>query len=407
MLNNKGSNMTTVKYQNRSLILNVLKSQGAISRVDIAQILNLTPAAITILVNEMVKEGIVVETGQLEEEDKRSGRKKILIDINYDFKYVIGINIETDFSYIGIANIKGEAIAQEIIATDKTIPPAVLLQGIAMKCLQLLWRENIHKDRVLGVGVGVVGKVDRTNGISKHAYSLWNEEVKVRDILEEALGLSITMDNNVRALALGELDYHTREEASNILFIKYGPGIGSAITINNEIYYGINSSAGEIGHTIVDINGEECKCKKRGCLETIASEKAMSKKIASEFNKSKTPALYSICQGKPENITTDNVYLAYESGDPYVTQLIKSALEYMALAVANAVIMYDPGKVILYGKVFRHQTIVDEFTAALEAMLSMGDLKDFIKLSKLNHKSSYSGAIALALREYFYSKGGI
>lgn len=398
--------MSTVKYQNRSLILNMLKNHGAISRVDIAQTLHLTPAAITILVNEMAKEGLVVETGPMEE-DKRSGRKKILIDINYNFKFVIGINIETDFVNIGIANIKGEAVAQERFPTDKGASPLDFLHAVSLKCMQLLWKENIHKDKVLGVGVGIIGKVDRSNGISKHAYSLWSEEVNVKELLQEILGLNVIVDNNVRALALGELDYHSREEATNILFIKYGPGIGSAITINNEIFYGTSSGAGEIGHTIVDINGEDCKCKRKGCLETIASEKAMAKKIVAEFDSAKTPIIYDICNGSLENLNTENVYAAYEAGEPYIAGLINNAIEYMALAVANTVIIYDPSEVILYGRIFKHQTIVNEFCRVLESMLSRGELKDFIKLSRLNHKSSYAGAIALALREFFYSKGGI
>ena len=406
-MNNKGGNMTTVKYRNRSLILNVLKNSGAVSRVDIAQMLQLTPAAITILVNEMVKEGIIGEVGQLEQVDRRSGRKKILIDINYDFKHVIGINIESDWTNIGVSNLKGETVIYKRFQTDKTLLPSKLLENISSECMNMLWKENIMKENVLGVGVGIVGRVDREQGISNHAYALWNEEVNVKGILEEAMGIRVVVDNNVRALAIGELDYHEKEETTNRLFVKYGPGIGSAMIINNEIYYGSCNSAGELGHTIVDFNGEICKCGRRGCLETIASEKSVIKKAIIEFGKSNTPVLYEICRGEAENINIENIYKAAEEGDSLVLESIRKAAYYMAIAIANAVSLYDPNKVILYGRAFNHDLIMGEFKRVIKEAVIREDLNEFITLSALNYKSNYIGGIALVLREFFYDTGGV
>lgn len=404
-MNNKGGNMTTVKYQNRSLILYMLKNSGAVSRVDIAQMLQLTPAAITILVNEMVKEGIIVEVGQQEQDDKRSGRKKILIDINYDFKHVIGINIESDWINIGVSNLKGDTVIHKRFQTDKILLPAKLLENIASECMNMLWKENIMKENILGVGVGIVGKVDREQGISNHAYALWNQEVNVKAILENAMGIRVVVDNNVRALAIGELDYHEAEETTNILFVKYGPGIGSAMTINNEIYYGSSNSAGELGHTIVEFDGEICKCGRRGCLETIASEKSLIKKAISEFDERNTPVLHKICKGEPDNITIENIYKAAADGDARVLESIGKVSYYMAIAIANAVSLYDPNKVILYGNAFKYDFVMEEFKRVIEAAIIREDLNEFITLSALNYKSNYIGGIALALREFFYNTG--
>lgn len=405
-MDTRGGNMTVIKYQNRSLILNILKNKGPIPRVDIAQLLKLTPAAITIIVNEMVKEGIIKELGPMEE-DKRSGRKKVLIDINYDYKYVIGINIEQNHINIGISNIKGEILSNQRFKTDKNQDSEKMLSNIASECMNMLWKENILKDKIIGVGVGIVGPVDKNTGISKHAYGLWDNQVNVKKILEDKLGIRVVVDNNVRTLALGEIDYHHNEGMSNVLFIKYGPGIGAAIIIDNEIYYGGDNCSGEIGHTIVNIDGEECKCGKRGCLETIISQRVIKEKIEKIFCKENTPILFEICEGNIENMDDKNIYKALERRDKRITEIFNEAAFYMAIAITNAISLYDPNKVILYGEIFKYEKINKEFKAILSKSIGNKNIKDFVSISALTYKSNYIGGIALALREFFYSSGAL
>ena len=407
MLKAIGGNMTMVKFKNRELILNVIKNNGAVSRVDIAHKLQLTPASITILVNDMIKEGFIKELGLLEYEEKRSGRKKILIDIDYSYKYAMGINIEPELINIGVSNIKGDIVASRRFNTDKLLTPQGLLSQISSECMNILWKENIMKDKILGVGVGIVGLVDKINGISKHAYGLWNEEVQVKKILEESIGTRVIVDNNVRALALGEIDYQSNEDMSNVLFVKYGPGVGSAIIIDNEIYYGANNYSGEIGHTIVNYYGEMCRCGRKGCLETVASRSVIIDKTKKQFSEKNMPELYKLCEGNIQSIDLGNICRAAENGDDAVLKIIEEAIFYMSVAIANAVSLYDPHNVILYGEAFKYNIIVDKLKDYMKEFIINRDTNKFISVSKLTYKSNYIGGIALALREFFYNTGGM
>lgn len=402
-----GKNMATIKLQNRQSILNILKSFGAISRADIAKKLNLTPAAITIIVNEMVKEGIIKEVGQLEEEDKRSGRKKVLIDINYNYKYVIGINIEPDYINIGISNIKCETKAYKRFPVDKVREPEDFLEYLTSQCMNMLWKENILKDDILGVGVGIVGHVDDEKGISKQAFGLWNKSVPVKKILEEQFGLPVVVGNNVRTLALGELDYNTSENADNIIFIKYGPGIGAALINNNEVYNGGNNFPGEIGHAIVDYNGKKCRCGRRGCLETVVSQKALIEAISPSFGKDTTSILYELTSGDIENINLKLLAKAAELGGEVERELFSKTLYFTAIVVGNAVSLYDPHKVVLYGEVFKYDFILDKLKEHLKNLFVDINWDNRIDISVLNNKSNFIGAVALALRELFYKTGAI
>ena len=160
-----GINLVDVRTNNKLTILRLLNANGAMSRKDIAAILKLTPAAVTILCNEIIREGMIVEKGEAEEE-KRAGRKKMLIDINFRYKYIIGINIEPDYTYLNIADLKGDSILVRKIQTDSLIAPKAYIQYLIHECIKMLWEANLKKEDILGVGVGIIGAVDVASGVS-------------------------------------------------------------------------------------------------------------------------------------------------------------------------------------------------------------------------------------------------
>lgn len=402
-----GRNMVALKQSNRSQILNILRFLGPTSRKDIAKMMQLTPAAVTILVNEMINEGILKEMGQSLEEDKRVGRKKVLIDINSNYKYVLGINIETELISIGVANLKGEVISSKTIELDYNKTYRETLLEICNECINLLWRNNITKEDVLGVGVGIIGLVDEKEGLSLRAYGLWEEKVPVVKIIEKNIGLKTVLENNVRALALSEIDNSMTDGLNNMLFIKYGPGIGATMIIDGEIYYGSCKTAGELGHTIIDLNGPKCKCGRNGCLESIASYKAILKHIKSVFSSKNTPFLYDMCNGKEEDIDFNKVIQAYILGEKYIIEYLDKTIYYFAAGISNAISLFDPQRIVLYGEAFNNDVFLKKILSSLENLNTNKNIDEIIYISKQNNKTNYIGGVSLALREMFYKVGGI
>lgn len=396
-----------IKMNNRALILKFLRKNGPMSRKDLAQCIGITPAAVTILSNEMIEENILVEMGEMEEENKRAGRKKILININYDYKYVIGINIESNYINIGVSNLKGKLVENKIIKTNSTLLPEDMLKDISNYCISMLWKNNISKQDVIGVGVGVFGHVDSETGISKKTYNLWNRDVNIKSILERELQLPAVVDNNVRALAIGEMDYGIGNGIKDMIFIKHGPGVGAAIVINNQIYYGQNNKVGEIGHTIVDLNGKKCKCGKKGCLETICSESAIVENVKNIFSKSNTPKLYDICEGNTKNINMNTILQGVDAKEEQVLAVLQNVASKLALAIVNSINIIDPQKVILYGQIFKNKFFYRELLKDLSNLCQENIDTDFICLSNLNIYSNYIGAIAIAIRKLYFEIGGM
>ena len=148
-------------------------------RKDIAAELKLTPAAVTLLCTELLEDGILLEKGEMQEE-KRAGRRKVLIDINYDYKYIVAVNIETMNTYVTITNLKGHRISQRSLNTDSAMEPEEFLRRIASECKALLWECEKNSSQVLGMGICLPGIVNRKEGISEDTYSIWRRAVPVK-----------------------------------------------------------------------------------------------------------------------------------------------------------------------------------------------------------------------------------
>ena len=200
----RGINLENVKYNNRSAILHILNNSGAMSRKDIAAKTGLTAASVTLICTELLEEGIIRELGEAVEE-KRAGRKKILVDINPSYKYILCVGIEADETYISVADCKGSVIVSEILATDKKAAPEQFLEQISIVSTGLLWDKGISKNDLLGAAVSVPGEVDRKQGISINTFSIWNKPVRIADILTQKLGIPIVVENNLKTSAESEM----------------------------------------------------------------------------------------------------------------------------------------------------------------------------------------------------------
>ncbi|WP_446898448.1 ROK family transcriptional regulator [Clostridium sp. LBM24168] len=405
----KGVNFSDLKTANRKNILMAIKNFGAIPRKDISDIISLTPAAVTIITNEMKEEGILVERGRLIETDKRIGRKKILIDINYNFKYIVGISIESDTVGIGLCNLKGDVLdnRQFDIPQEDRGYGINILQFISHTCSNLFLKYNVKKHDILGIGIGIIGSVDILNGISKDSYGIFEKNFPIKELFEKQFNIPVCIDNNVRALAMAEIDLKSSQfKENNMIFVKYGPGIGTAIIINNEIYQGSNNNAGELGHIIVKQNGQLCKCGKRGCLETVASQNAIFSSVRKIFSRSKTPFLFEITEGNPENINLLNIVRSSQNGDENITDILNKAMFYFSSALSTAITLYDPKQVVLYGEAFNYDFFIDKLKLHLEYITDNANITDIISISKIEYNYKFLGGAALALRNFFYNRGG-
>lgn len=394
-----GINLENVKVSNRSAILKLLNDHGAMSRKDIAIELGLTPATVTLICTELISAGILLEKGEMAQE-KRAGRKKMSIDINYQYKYVLSISIEGPETCIAISDLKGRLCKSSRIKTDGGLPPGEFLKRAADEGKSLMWEQGIAKDSVLGAGISLPGPVRRDTGVSLHAYRIWNEAVPVGEYMKSYLDLPVVVENNVKAFAEGELIYGTGKKQENLLFIKWGPGVGSAIIIQNKIYDSQNSKTAEIGHYIVEPGGLPCRCGRRGCLETHVATHAIADRVRRACTKEAMPGLYAFVDGDVDRIEVKNMEQWIEIEDPGLQKIIDDIVERLARTVVNTITLLAPDKVIIYGFMFEMDNIQKRFLNFCTYYDSQYD-GDYILRSELSDRTHYIGPMAVVVNELF------
>ena len=374
-------NLENVKSSNQSALLRLLNNNGAMSRKDIAEAVGLTAASVTLICNELLEKNIITELGEVTEQ-KRAGRKKILVDINPDYKKALCIAIETDETYITVTDMKGAIIAHFHMPTDWEDGPDKFLQKVSSEAGRILWDHDISKDRLLGVGVTVPGKVDSQNGISFGAYRSWNRPLPIGDMLKEYLGTEVMVENNLKASAKYEILFGRGRTEKNLFLLKWGPGVGSAIILDSMIYEGANNAAGEIGHTTLGKEGRLCACGQRGCLETYISTHAILGDIKLML-KDETPYAKNI-----ERL-----------GDDEVRSIMDEKMDRLAQTLRNSVSLIDPDRVVVLGYIFEVPGVLDRFKKIYESYDNNGT-EDFIVKSELGVKSGHIEPMAVLLDDF-------
>ena len=390
-----GLNAKDVKYFNRSALLNLLNDRGAVSRKDISEELGITAATVTLICSDMLSSGILCEKGEAEQE-KHVGRKKILVDINYQYKFVLCLNIEAEITTLTLSDLSGSIIAKRQLETNGNIEPEKFLQEVALAGEILINESGIMHENILGVGVSLPGVVFRNEGISQYAYRVWNKPAAVREILSKYFAYPVIIENNVKAFAEGELTYGSGKACDNILFVKWGPGVGSALIIDGRIYNTEKNGAAEIGHIRVKKDGPICRCGKRGCLETFVSAHAIAERVRNSFTKNNMPKLFAKFKGDASKIKAGNISEWVNFPDEALQNILSEAADMMAGVVTNLQRFLVPEKVIVYGKMFELESIYEKFRASC----SDYDAED-IKCSELADKADYVGALAVVMNEMF------
>ncbi len=424
----QGWNAPDLRKRNRAGILRLVHRQGDIARNELALALGLTKAAVTILVNELIEDGIIVEAGE-QAGAKRAGRRKIALRIRPEAGRILGVGIDAERVQVILADLSGTVLGTRDLPPPGALPAAATVRvpgggsaalpggdgeegppadgiigariaaAVYAAAAELAGGTELCALGIVGAGLGVTGRVDEERGVSLREPRLWAAPVALREPLEAALKLCVSVDNNVRALALAELllTDARRESPAGLLFVKYGPGVGASWTMGGTPWPGAHHRSGELGHTVVASEGPTCPyCGRVGCLESLVSAHALEQSL-SQSGLSSRPGGYPSSPGRSGS-RTDELCELLRANDPAAYERLASRF---ALALGNAIELCDPTAVVLYGTPFRQGPLFDEIARRVEANERPCD----IRRSAMDPALPALGGAALAL-ERFFADGG-
>lgn len=398
----RGINSGDVKINNRALVLKQLFACGPMPRSEIAATLNLTRATVTTICNDLFAQNLLVEKGEAVE-DARAGRKKHLVDINYDALYVLSVNIHTDGTRLALCNLRGKEVDSLLLSSEAPTPPEAFLHQVAQSCIKLLWDNQRMEKDVLGVGVAVLGPVDHIRGVSLNAFNLWSGPVPVKDILEGELRLQVCVESNVCSMMEAQLVYHDYPER-NMLAVKWGPGVGSAFVIDGALYKGYHFRSSELGHNMVENSSLRCRCGKTGCLETVVSTRAIYEKKEELARQRPGSALAHLPQAPwPPDKASLETLLAVED-EPF-QKYLDGVIHQVATVISNALQILAPDCVLCYGDLFECDVLFERFSKQLQRLNGDVSPNRLRRIPGGSNRDS-TGAVAVAVKKLLIETGG-
>ena len=333
----KGSNLTRVsrsllRDNNVSLLMELVRRAGSISRADLARMSQLSAPAVSTIIDQLLKRGIVVEATLA---PSSGGRPPVLLQIDPKAGYVVGIKLRGD----GLTTVVCDLDTAIVYSAERYLPlvgdPVAAIEAIESETRQALRNANIAPSKVLGVGVGLSGAIETRSGVCKFSHLLQWSDVALSKPLRERLGLPVWVENDVNALAVAEKWGGDALTTNDFLTLTVGRGIGLAIVVNRSLYRGGHGASGEFGHMIVEPGGPKCECGRFGCLEAIVGEGAIRRRIG---------------ERKGREISRDEMQMLIEMEDGATLEVVESAGRKLGLAVANLVTLLNPELLIICGE---------------------------------------------------------
>jgi predicted NBD/HSP70 family sugar kinase len=259
------------------------------------------------------------------------------MEFNARHGFVAGIDLGPTKTRLAVADLRGERLAYHVVATPADLEPGELLSRLAIELRALLREANVPQGRLLAVGAGAPGAVDRDRGIVSLAPNLkgWSE-VPMGARLERALGAPVVVENDVNLAVLGEHWRGVARGHGTCAFITLGTGIGAGIVVDHALHRGHHFLAGEIALMCMGPQFVETDFGSRGCLETLAGLKALAARWP------------HVAPRDPDQWVTE-LFEAAKQGDPQARKAVDEAATLIGIAAANLILVLDPSLVVLGG----------------------------------------------------------
>ena len=375
-----GQNSGYMKNSNRALILELLATERANTRIGLSKITGLSKMTVTNIIADFINSGLIVSGD--EQVYGRVGRKPRTLSLAKNSPLLAGIYVSREEIHGLLCDIQLNVISRHSLTlTHET--PETFSEKLTTICGKLI---SGTSRPVWGVGVASIGPVDSSTGILLNPRNFFGIcDLDLRSLLSKHCGLPVFVENDMNAAALAELYYGAGQDYESFLYIGLTNGVGAGFVNDRRLYQPEYGLAGEIGHTGVDLCGDPCSCGRRGCVELYTSVPVLEKKLAACTGQHKTFAAYCGM----------NV--------PEITETLADAVSILSYALLNQVNMLNPQAVLL-GHESAH--LPPPLIQRLADTLNQGKLwgqhnKVHVHVSHYGSMSPVFGAVCTALSHWF------
>jgi N-acetylglucosamine repressor len=389
--NVKESVIDIKKNKQKKGILSELYFNNMNTIAELAHTLHISIPSITALIEELVEERWIVETGFA---ISKQGRRPAIYEINSAEKFVLVLDINTHDTKISVLNLKNEIIFSQIFDLQLKNNPSFL--DTLFSLVDTIMEQKISKGKeIIALGVSIPGLVNKNTGINFTYNSLNGKDKSLRKLIEEHFNLPASVVNDSKATAFGEYRFGLAKGKSHVLSINVDWGVGLGIVINGEIFDGASGFAGELGHIQVNPEGALCYCGKVGCLDTITSASSLLKNIKEGLRNGQISKLGEY-KDNLEQINLEMVIDAAQQGDAFSIDIIHNIGLELGKGLSIAVHLFNPQIIIIDGVLSKAQKLI---VNPIEHAINKYCLADFkedlsIEISQLGEDAKIYGVHA-------------
>jgi predicted NBD/HSP70 family sugar kinase len=301
---------------NQQLVLRAIYDRTAVSRAEVARVTGLTRTSVGELVGELLSDTLIEEVGR---GPSTGGKAPILLSVRADGRHLVGLDLGEDAFSGAVVDLRGNVLRSLSLPLDGHDGEEAV--QLVYTLIDGLINGN-GAAPLLGIGVGAPGLIDSHTGTVRWAVNLAWENLPLGPMIEKRFGVPVVVANDSQAAAVAELTFGLDSRPSNLVVVRVGRGIGAGVILNGQLFSGDGYGAGEIGHTIFGDGRERCRCGRIGCLETIASLRAM---------------VATANRLVPEVTDEETLIAALRAGDKKVRSVVVHAGSMLGLAIAAVI----------------------------------------------------------------------
>ncbi|MEH7081412.1 ROK family transcriptional regulator [Neobacillus drentensis] len=367
-----------LKKINKSLVLSKIIKHELISRSELANITKLTKATISSQTAELLDEGLIIESHQ---EYNQVGRKPIMLSLNQDAGYALGIDLDFRNIIFTVSDLIGNPVHSNTVELENSKYDEIL-QILINKIREYQERFSHCRFGLVGVGIGIHGTVKKDETISFVPHHKWYKK-DLKGDLEKNVNTAVYVENNANLCAFAEKVFHFHQ-SNDLISLSMFSGIGLGILFNGELVKGYHGFAGEMGHMIISPDGKPCNCGKTGCWELYASEVSFFKNLSEIIDKPR--------------LTHQDIKNLVIARNPAVISQMDNFIKYVSIGLNNIINLLNPEILVLNSELLK--LFPDAMnTLELNLKTSISNYKE-IFISDLGTNACVMGACALTIKKF-------
>ncbi len=383
----------------RRLTLRALLDNGPLSLTDLAKKTGMTLPVVSIIVSSLRRSRLVVDGS--DGVASQVGRPPSIVKLNASAGFILGVDIGRLFTNFVVLDLGTNIVAQTRRKSVTLGNDIRVLSELEKEIRIVLTEAKASWDKVLGIGISLPGMVRGKQGLGETYFNFGEEPVT--EILSKRFDKPVHLEHDLEAMAFGERWFGAARNIDNAVCINVGWGLGVGIVIDGKVYYGEDGYAGEFGHIQVVKNGELCYCGKKGCLETVASGRAVTRLAKEKISAGAKSLIMRDLVKKVEDIDAETVLKAAAKGDEFSIEILDEAAKYLGAGVAVLINLLNPAMVIFGGGIFTAAPYLLEtvrVNALKHSLVPLGRNVKFVT-SSLGNKAGALGAAAYLAEDLF------